>query len=208
MTGDTHERIGILGGTFDPPHIGHLVVAVNVRHELHLDRLLLVVAREPWQKVGTRPISPAEERLAMVRLAAARTPGVEVSTIELERPGPTYTVDTLRELRALHPGAALYLIVGTDVADGLDTWHEHDTVRRLAELVVVQRPPRIAARPPAGWSFEVVDTPLVDLSSTELRDRARQGRPLDFLVPEPVIDHIERTGLYRDEAREGRVTEA
>lgn len=112
------ERVGVFGGTFDPIHIGHLVAAVNVRHALALDRVLLVVANEPWQKAGTRAITVAADRLAMVEAAVAGVAGREASALEIERGGPSYTADTVAEIEARNPGAELFVIVGTDVADG------------------------------------------------------------------------------------------
>ena len=111
-------RLGVFGGTFDPPHVGHLVTAVNVRHALSLDRVLLVVANVPWQKVGERTVSPAEDRLAMVEAAARGVAGLEVSRLEIDRGGPSYTADTLGHLHAAHPGVELFLIVGSDAAGG------------------------------------------------------------------------------------------
>lgn len=189
------ERIGVFGGTFDPIHVGHLVAAVNARHALGLDRVLLVVANVPWQKVGSRTITPAEDRFAMVAAAAEGVAGLEASRIEIDRGGPSYTADTLAELAAAHPGAELFLVVGTDVADDLDTWERVEEVRRLATLVVVNRP---GARVPelAGWRVRFVEIPNLDISSTDLRARAADGRPLDFLVPDAVIRCIRERGLY------------
>jgi nicotinate-nucleotide adenylyltransferase len=130
------ERLGVLGGTFDPVHIGHLVAAVNVRHALGLDRVLLVVANAPWQK-SDRRITPAADRLAVVEAAVAGTPGVEASGIEVERGGESYTADTLEALS--RPGRELFLIVGSDVAADLHTWRRPHDVARLATLVVVSR---------------------------------------------------------------------
>src|SRR5690349_20125056 len=122
------DRIGVFGGTFDPPHVGHLVVAVNVRHALSLDRLLLVVANDPWQKRGTRQVSPAPDRLAMVEAAVADVEGLEASSIEIARGGASYTADTLAALRAANPASELFLVVGTDAAQGLPTWDRLDEV--------------------------------------------------------------------------------
>ncbi|MGH9216846.1 MAG: nicotinate-nicotinamide nucleotide adenylyltransferase, partial [Acidimicrobiales bacterium] len=116
------ERLGIFGGTFDPPHVGHLVTAVNVRHELVLDRVLLVVADQPWQKVGTRDISSAEDRFAMVEAAVGDVEGLEASRIELDRGGMSYTADTLSQLLAADPTLDLYVILGSDAAVGLPGW--------------------------------------------------------------------------------------
>ena len=136
----TGERVGIFGGTFDPPHVGHLVTAVNVRYELSLDRVLLVVADQPWQKVGTRDISPAEDRFAMVEAAVGDVEGLEASRIELDRGGMSYTADTLSELLAHDPTRHLYVILGSDAAVGLPGWERADEVRALSTVVVVERP--------------------------------------------------------------------
>ena len=137
----TTERLGVFGGTFDPVHVGHLVAAVNVRHELTLDRVLFVVANKPWQK-GERVVAGADDRAAMVEAAVEDVAGLEVSRLELDRGGPSYTVDTLEPLA--ERGAELFLIVGADAAASIETWHRVDAVRRLATLVVVTR---------AGWEM-------------------------------------------------------
>lgn len=191
------ERLGVLGGTFDPPHIGHLVVAVNVRAALGLDRVVLVVANEPWQKVGSRAITPAPDRLAMVEAAVADLDGVEASAIEIDRGGPSYTVDTLEELRAADPAGHRYLIVGSDAAGGLSTWERPDELPALATLALVDRPGVAAAPPPPGWSVERVEVPRLEVSSTDLRDRAARGAPLDLLTPPGVMGYIARRGTYR-----------
>ena len=195
MTGPP-ERIGIFGGTFDPVHVGHLVAAVNARHALGLDRVLLVVANQPWQKVGTRVVSGPEDRMAMVSAAVGDVEGLEPSRVELDRSGPSYTADTLAELAAGHPGAELHLIVGADVAEVLHTWERVDEVRRTATLVVVNRP---GWRPPstlAGWRRVTVGIPELAISSTDLRRRAADGRPLDYLVPAAAVRVIRERGLY------------
>ena len=190
-------RIGVFGGTFDPVHVGHLAAAVNVRHSLELDRLLLVVANVPWQKTGRRTVSPAEDRLAMVETAVAGIPGLEASRMEIDRGGPSYTADTLAELAASHPGAEFFLVVGADVVKDLDTWERVDEVRARASLAVVKRP---GSRPrlPSGWRAEQVEVPSLDISSTDLRARLADGRPLDFLVPAPVIRLIRSRRLYSE----------
>jgi nicotinate-nucleotide adenylyltransferase len=134
------ERLGIFGGTFDPPHVGHLVTAVNVRHDLELDRVLLVVNDQPWQKLGTRDISPAADRYAMVEAAVGSVEGLEASRVEIDRGGMSYTADTLRTLLDEEPGRELFVILGSDAAVGLPTWERADEVRKLATVVVVERP--------------------------------------------------------------------
>ena len=191
------ERLGVFGGTFDPPHIGHLVAAISAREQLGLDRVLLVVANEPWQKTGTRPISPAEDRLAMVAAAVADVDGLEASRMELDRGGPSYTADTLRELADNDPGGQRFLILGADAAGGLPTWERADELPALATLVLVERPGVPAPAPPAGWSYEVAQMPRLDVSSTDLRRRVLEGRSLRFLTPDAVVSCIEERRLYR-----------
>ncbi|CAB4753416.1 unannotated protein [freshwater metagenome] len=194
------ERIGILGGTFDPPHVGHIVAAVGVRHVLSLHRVLVTPANIPWQKRGVRDVTPIADRLAMTRAAFADLEGIEVSTVELDRGGDTYTVDTLIALQEARPDDEHWLIVGSDVARQLDTWHRPDVVRSLTRMVVYERPGSVGARPPASWPFELVDLPLIDVSSTDIRDRVRRGEPIDGLVPPSVADIVRRRGLYREVA--------
>jgi len=190
-----------LGGTFDPVHVGHLVAAVNARHELGLDRVLLVVANEPWQKVGSRPVTAAADRLALVEAAVEGVDGLEASGLEIERGGPSYTADTVAELEARWPGTELNLIVGADAAAGLGSWERLEEVRSKVVLVVVNRPGTTIDPPdPAGllsgWDVRMVEVPALEISSTDLRDRVSGGRPLDFLIPMPAIRVIRERGLY------------
>ncbi|HZN14456.1 MAG TPA: nicotinate-nucleotide adenylyltransferase [Acidimicrobiales bacterium] len=178
------RRVGVFGGTFDPIHIAHLVAALEVRHALGLDEVLLVVANEPWQKSG-RALTPAEDRLAMVEAAVADVDGLQASRIEIDRGGVSYTVDTLHELA----GDDLFLIVGSDV--DLDTWKQADDVRRLAQVVVVTRP---GSPPPADGV--VVEIPALNVSASDLRRRLAEGRPVEFMVPKPVLRIIRDRGLY------------
>lgn len=190
-------RIGVFGGTFDPPHVGHLVTAVNVRHDLRLDRLLLVVANEPWQKIGSRPITPASDRLAMVEAAVAGVAGLEACALEIQRGGHSYTADTLTELAELHPGAELFLVLGADAATGLPTWERVEEVRSLASLVIVDRPGEPPPVVPDGWDWTHVEVPRLEVSSTDLRDRVADGRPLDYLLPRDVVACVRERRLYR-----------
>ena len=149
---DRVERIGLFGGTFDPPHVGHLAAAVNARHDLDLDVVLLVVANIPWQKVGERTISPAHARLELVRLAVGDVEGLEVCDREIRRGGRSYTADTVDDLLAEAPSSReLFVIVGSDAAEGLPTWERVDEVRERAVIVVVDRPGG-AWSPPPGWA--------------------------------------------------------
>jgi nicotinate-nucleotide adenylyltransferase len=190
--------VGILGGTFDPIHIGHLVAAIWARDALALDRVLLVVANEPWQKVGRRKVTPAEDRLAVVAAAAEGVPGLEPCRIEIDRGGPSYTVDTVRELIQGQPETLFSLVVGADVAAELDTWHEAEELAHLVGLVVVDRGGVARGDDPPGWAVERLRIPALDVSSSDLRDRLAAGRSVDFLVPAPAILCIGRLGLYAD----------
>jgi nicotinate-nucleotide adenylyltransferase len=190
------QRIGVFGGTFDPIHIGHLVAAVNVRYSLSLTRLLLVVANVPWQKEGSRAITPAEDRFAMVSAAVARVPGLEASRVEIDRGGPSYTADTLAAVAAECPGASLFTVVGADVADSLDSWERASEVARMSTLVVVNRPGSVRTAPLSGWRFVELEVPNLEVSSTDLRSRAADGRPLDYLVPDSVVQVIRSRDLY------------
>lgn len=198
MTNPVPERLGIFGGTFDPPHVGHLVTAVNVRHALALDRVLLVVAHDPWQKEGTRVISPAPDRLALVEAAVHGVSGLEASDLELRRGGPSFSADTLAEIHAQDPTRELFLVVGSDAAAGLATWERLDEVRRLAELVIVDRPGTDPTYElPPGFNARRVEAPRLEVSSTDLRARVVDGRPLDYLLTPAVIASIEQRHLYR-----------
>jgi nicotinate-nucleotide adenylyltransferase len=189
------ERIGVFGGTFDPPHVGHLVTAVNVRHALGLDRVLLVVANVPWQKEGQRDISDGEDRFALVEAAVTGVAGLEASRIELDRGGSSYTADTLAALAERHPGARLFTILGEDAAAGLETWARHREVAARSTLVVVERP-GWRSMLPDGFEWVRVEVPHLDVSSTDLRARVVDGRPLDYLLPPSVIDGIRQRRLY------------
>jgi nicotinate-nucleotide adenylyltransferase len=191
------RRLGILGGTFDPPHIGHLVTAVNVRYELALDEVLLVVANEPWQKIGDRPVTSVQHRLAMVHAAAEGFDGVEVDDREVRRGGPSYTADTLEELAG--PDRELFVILGSDAAAGLHTWHRVEVVEKLATVAVVHRPGRTVPAGGSGTSgvrIEHVDVPALDVSSTDIRRRVADGRPIDVLVPPAVAAYVQGHRLY------------
>lgn len=192
------ERIGVFGGTFDPIHVGHLVAAVNARSALILDRVILMVANVPWQKAGSRAVTGAEERFALVQAAVGEVPGLEAGRLEIDRGGESYTADTLVELSEVMPDAELFLIVGWDVASELATWGRMDDLQRLATLVIVNRPG--AGRPSGldddGWRVTEVTVPNLEISSTDLRARAREGRPLDYLVPEAAVHFLRSHGLY------------
>lgn len=191
------ERLGLFGGTFDPIHVGHLVTAVNVRHALALDRVLLVVANDPWQKAAL-PVSGAADRLAMVEAAVADVEGLEASALEIDRGGVSYTADTLAELGDQRPDAQLFVILGSDAVATLDTWERVDEVCSRATLVVVTRPGVGALVAPPRWDHLVVEVPRLEVSSTDLRARVVDGRPLDWLVTDPVVRLIRTLGLYHE----------
>jgi len=196
-------RLGVLGGTFDPVHTGHLVLAEQAREQLRLDRVLWVPAGDPWRKAG-EPVSPAEDRLVMVRLAIEGNDGFEVSTTELDRAGPTYTLDTLQQLRGEYAAEELFFLLGLDALADLPNWHKPAELIRLALLGVARRgdeQPRSAEleRQMPGLEERVrwVEMPRLDISGTELRRRASEGRSLRYLVPPAVASYVREHGLYR-----------
>jgi nicotinate-nucleotide adenylyltransferase len=189
-------RIGIFGGTFDPPHTAHLVVAQEVHHRLALDRVLWVPAAIPPHK-RDQPISPAAMRLEMVRAAIAGDNRFEATDLELRRDGPSYTVDTLRELQATRPDDQLFLILGADQLAELATWREPHEIRRLATLVGFAR---AGDAPPDAEGVRILQIPRLDISSTELRRRVGAGEPVSYLVPPGVDTVIRRERLYTPSA--------
>lgn len=185
------SRIGLLGGTFDPPHHGHLVAAQAALEELELDEVRLLVAGDPWQKHGT---SPAVVRLELARLAVADHGELVVDDRECRRDGPTYTADTLLELRAEHPDDELVFLLGSDAAARLPTWQRVEEALALARFVVVTRPGHpVPDLPPV---VDVLEVPPLDVSSTQLRELAGRGRSLRYLIPERVRRQIGAYGLY------------
>jgi nicotinate-nucleotide adenylyltransferase len=192
-------RIGLMGGTFDPIHHGHLVAAEEARVALDLDRVMFVPAGRPWQKERA-DVSPAEDRYAMTRLATEDNTAFEVSRIELEREGPTYTVDTLRSMRSSEPGAELYFITGADATLEILTWKNAEETLGLATFVAVSRPGHeLAKLESLGYGDRVVvlEIPALAISSTDIRVRVAAGRPIRYLLPEPVRTYVEEHGLYR-----------
>ena len=190
------SRLGVFGGTFDPVHNGHVVAAVSSRHALVLDRVLVVPAREPWQK-RDRDLAPAEDRFAMLHAAFDGIDGIGLSRLELDRPGPTYTADTLEELSKGTPEPQLFLIVGADAAADLATWDRPEAIRSLATIVIVSRADLAApAAPGPGWRVEHVRIPALELSSTDLRRRVAAGEPLEGLMPPGAVRCLRERGLY------------
>ena len=183
-------NLGILGGSFDPIHHGHLILARAALEELGLDRVLFIPANISPHKTETTPAT-AQDRLAMVQLAIEGEPGFAASDLELHRPPPSFTVETLRELRSRHPGDQFTLLIGADNVAKFGTWREPDEIRRLADLAVLDR-----AHHDTGHDWPVVRR-LVDISSTDLRARVATGRSIRYLTPDPVCDYIATHGLYR-----------
>jgi nicotinate-nucleotide adenylyltransferase len=188
------ERLGVFGGTFDPVHVGHVVVATESRAQLALDRVLLVVAGDPWQKRGN-VVASAADRLALVAAAVDGVDGVEASAIEIERDASSVTADTLEALTA--PDRELFLVLGADAVANMGTWRRLEETRDLATVVVVERAGDAHSEPPgAGWRVQRVAIPRLDIASTDLRERLRSGRPIDGLVPPAVVRTIHTRGLY------------
>ena len=190
---DSSELLGILGGTFDPVHVAHVVAALEARSRLGLAKVLFVVAGDPWQKHGA-VVASAEDRVAMVEAATSDIEGLEVSRVEVERSGLTYTVDTVSELSS--PDRELFLIVGSDVASRLATWERVDEVREQVTLAVMLRGVNFSAPNLPGWSVVTVPMPRLDVSSTDLRTRCAMGRPIEGLIPEGAVRVLRQRGLY------------
>jgi nicotinate-nucleotide adenylyltransferase len=188
------KRLGVMGGTFDPIHLGHLVCASEVAYALALDEVVFVPAGRPWQKEG-RPMSPGEDRLEMTRLATEDDDRFTVSRTELDREGPTYTLDTLRELAAEE--TELFFITGADALAQVLTWREPEAMFALATFVGATRPGYTVdtAAFPDG-AVTLVTTPALDISGSDCRARVARGAPIRYLVPPPVADYIAARGLY------------
>ncbi len=194
-------RLGIFGGTFDPPHLGHLVVAQDACAALGLDRVLFVVAAAPPHKHG-RAFAPAPLRLEMLSAALADDERFQASDLELRRPGRSYTVDTLRELRAQNPEAELFLLIGADQAREFRTWREPDAIARLATVVALSREGDAGALP-GDAALRPLPVTRLDISATDIRRRVAQGQPIRYLVPDPVEAIIRRARLYVEPGEDG-----
>lgn len=199
MTAPTARRIGVMGGTFDPIHHGHLVAASEAAHRFGLDEVLFVPTGQPWQKAD-RKISPAEDRYLMTVIATASNPMFNVSRVDIDRGGPTYTIDTLRDLRAEFPDAELFFITGADALSSIMSWHDWDQMFELAQFVGVTRPGYELTEDglPADIQERVhlVEIPAMAISSTDCRRRAAEGHPVWYLVPDGVVQYIAKHELY------------
>jgi nicotinate-nucleotide adenylyltransferase len=196
-------RLGILGGTFDPPHIAHLVIADQARSQLSLSCVSLVPAGQPPHKLD-RPITPIEHRLAMTQLAIAGDPGLALSRVDVDRPGPHYTADTLALLRATHPDDELYLLIGSDSLRDLTAWREPARIVAQARLAVMRRPDadldisRLeSALPGISGRVDWLDAPWLDISSSDIQRRVRAGLSIRHLVPAAVERYIVEHQLYK-----------
>jgi nicotinate-nucleotide adenylyltransferase len=199
----SRERIGLFGGTFDPPHLGHLILASEAQAQLELNRLLWTLTPEPPHKQD-QPISSIEHRLAMVNLAIADNPSFELSRAELDRPGPHYTLDTIKLVAEQNPDAELVPVIGGDSLNDLPTWHHPQELLFAAHWIGVMRRPGESAnleeleRELPGISSKVhyVDAPLLEIASREIRSRIADGRPFRYYLPNPVYHYINQHHLY------------
>jgi nicotinate-nucleotide adenylyltransferase len=196
-------RLGILGGTFDPPHIAHLVMADQARSQLNLPCVYLVPSGQPPHKLD-RPVTPIEHRLAMTQLAIAGDPGLALSRVDVDRPGPHYTADTLALLHAAHPDDELYLLIGSDSLHDLTAWHDPERVIGQARLAAMRRPDANldiskleSALPGISARIEWLDAPWLDISSSDIQRRVRVGLSIRHLVPAAVEQYIVEHRLYR-----------
>nr|WP_240723153.1 nicotinate-nucleotide adenylyltransferase [Haloactinopolyspora alba] len=191
------RRLGVMGGTFDPIHHGHLVAASEVRHWFGLDEVVFVPTGQPWQK-GERKVTAAEDRYLMTVIATASNPSFSVSRVDIDRPGVTYTVDTLRDLRAQRgDDTDLYFITGADALEQILSWRDHDEMFQLAHFVGCTRPGHELsdAGLPEG-KITLVEVPALAISSSECRDRVMGGEPIWYLVPDGIVQYINKRGLY------------
>ncbi len=195
------RRVGVMGGTFDPIHHGHLVAASEVAHRFNLDEVVFVPTGQPWQKDGSA-VSAPEDRYVMTVLATAHDPRFRVSRVDIDRGGPTYTVDTLRdlhhELDELDVPAELFFITGADALANIATWRDSDEVVSMAHFIGVTRPGHVLKDPglPQG-SVTLVEVPALAISSTDCRTRVAAGEPIRYMVPDAVLEYIDKRSLYR-----------
>ena len=189
-------RLGVMGGTFDPIHHGHLVAASEVQSLLGLDEVVFVPTGEPWQKEG-RDVAPAEHRYLMTVVATASNPRFTVSRVDIDRDGPTYTIDTLRDLHAQRPEAELFFITGADALAQILSWKDSDELFRLAQFIGVTRPGyHLTETGLPAERVDLMEVPAMAISSTNCRDRVRSGEPVWYLVPDGVVQYISKHHLY------------
>ena len=186
-------KVGILGGTFDPIHIGHLIAASSVYEALDLDTVVFIPAGDPWQK-RDRDLSSGQQRLEMVKLAIAGNDRFQASDVEISRSGATYAIDTVREWKKLNPADEIFWIVGSDALSGIPSWHEWESFVSEVTIVAVNR---IGQNDPVPFDFVSVEMPEVRISATELRDRFTNKLDTQYLVPQKVSQYISDQGLYQ-----------
>ena len=197
-------RLGVMGGTFDPVHHGHLVAASEVQNLFSLDEVAFVPSGQPWQKAG-KLVSPAEHRYLMTVIATASNPRFWVSRVDIDRPGPTYTIDTLRDLASQHPEAELFFITGADALEQILSWKDADELFALAHFVGVTRPGYVLSDDHLPRdAVSLVEVPAMAISSSACRERVLAGRPVWYLVPDGVVQYIGKHRLYRGTAVENR----
>jgi len=197
-------RLGVMGGTFDPVHHGHLVAASEVQSLFSLDEVAFVPSGQPWQKAG-KLVSPAEHRYLMTVIATASNPHFWVSRVDIDRPGPTYTIDTLRDLSAQHPDAELFFITGADALEQILSWKDADELFGLAHFVGVTRPGYVLSDDHLPRdAVSLVEVPAMAISSSACRERVHAGRPVWYLVPDGVVQYIGKHRLYRGTPAENR----
>lgn len=191
------QRLGVMGGTFDPIHLGHLIIASEALHFLELDRIVFMPTGQPWQKQAH---SNPEHRYLMTVIGISGNPRFAVSRMELDRVGPTFTADTMRQLRDFHgPDTSMFFIAGADAVLKLGTWERIESLGELAEVVAVTRPGfgLEGLEPRPEWpNIRELPVPGIDISSTDVRARVREGRPIDYMVPAGVVSYIREHGLY------------
>lgn len=188
-----------MGGTFDPIHNGHLVAASEVAYRFQLDQVVFVPTGQPWQKAG-RDVTAAEHRYLMTMVATASNPRFTVSRVDIDRKGPTYTIDTLRDLRELFPDAELYFITGADSLASIMSWCDWEVMLEMANFVGVTRPGYELSKDmlplESQTGIELIEIPAMAISSTDCRERAREGEPVWYLVPDGVVQYIAKNNLY------------
>jgi nicotinate-nucleotide adenylyltransferase len=191
------RRVGIMGGTFDPIHHGHLVAASEVSQLYELDEVIFVPTGEPWQK-SHRQVSPAEHRYLMAVIATASNPRFWVSRVDIDRAGPTYTIDTIRDIAEQRPGADLHFITGADALSQILSWKQAEDALRLARFIGVTRPGyELSDDHLPTDAVQLLDVPAMAISSSDCRDRVRRGHPVWYLVPDGVVQYINKHRLYR-----------
>ena len=204
---EVRRRIGVFGGTFDPPHRGHTSAALSAMRELELDFVLMVVANDPWQKtsrneaslkVGDFIVSSSHDRLEMLKGALKEHDGLIADDMEIARGGRTYTIDTVFELSDRFPDSDFFLLIGADVAKDFDSWHEPQKICEKVEVVVLTRPGTDRGEIDADWKFPVLDIPDIDVSAEDIRSRVSKGQPVEEMISTSVEEYILSAKLYQD----------